>query len=105
MKIRALFCLNDPASVLMEHKCLAFCGRSFRPGANHLPQGHGAIAMKTLRSFTMKTMMALILAASFSLPAIATAQTSQSNPNFSQGKQAPVLSDGASTGYNSYGQR
>jgi hypothetical protein len=53
----------------------------------------------------MKTMMALILAASFSLPAIATAQTSQSNPNFSQGKQAPVLSDGASTGYNSYGQR
>ncbi len=53
----------------------------------------------------MKTMMALILAASFALPAMAMAQTSQTNPNFSQGKQAPVLSDGPSTGYNSYGQR
>jgi len=57
------------------------------------------------RIFTMKTMMALILAASFAVPAIAAAQTSQTNPNFSQGKQAPVLSDGASTGYNSNSQR
>ncbi len=52
----------------------------------------------------MKTMIALILAASFAVPAIATAQT-QTNPNFAQGKQAPVLSGGASTGYNSYSQR
>jgi hypothetical protein len=89
----------------MKHKCLASSDRSVPRGADHLVIGHGADAMQTFRSLTMKTMMALILAASFALPAMAMAQTSQTNPNFSQGKQAPVLSDGPSTGYNSYGQR
>ncbi len=54
----------------------------------------------------MKKTMALVMALAFATPVAAmaaTVQTNQPNTSFSQGKQAPVLSDGAATGYNSYG--
>ncbi len=53
----------------------------------------------------MKKMMMFAMAMAMAVPAMAMAQTAPANPNFSQGKNAPVLSDGASTGYNSFGQR
>jgi hypothetical protein len=53
----------------------------------------------------MKKTMIFAMALAIALPAAAMAQTTQVNPNFSQGKHAPVLSDGPSTGYNSFGQR
>jgi len=59
------------------------------------------IEMETMMKKTMIFAMTLALA----LPAAAIAQTQQVNPNFSQGKSALVLSDGAVTGYNSAAQR
>ncbi len=58
----------------------------------------------------MKKTIALVLAMAVAAPVVASAATVQSNAvqndtNFSQGRQAPVLSDGPSTGYNSFGAR
>ncbi len=53
----------------------------------------------------MKKTMIFAMTLAFALPALAMAQTSQVNPNFSQGKAAQVLSDGPSTGYNNAGKR
>jgi hypothetical protein len=51
----------------------------------------------------MTQTLALMMALTFAAPVAAMAATPQGNqPNssFSQGKTAPVLSDGAATGYN-----
>jgi hypothetical protein len=58
----------------------------------------------------MKKTIALMLALAFAAPVAAHAATAQgsavqANQNFSQGRNAPVLSDGSSTGYNSFGAR
>jgi len=58
----------------------------------------------------MKKTIALVLAMAVAAPVVASAATVQSNAvqtdnSFSQGRQAPVLSDGPSTGYNSFGAR
>jgi hypothetical protein len=58
----------------------------------------------------MKKTIALLTVLAFAAPALASAATPQSDNtqtanNFSQGRHAPVLSNGASTGYNSFGDR
>ncbi len=57
----------------------------------------------------MTKTIALVLALAVAAPYAASAATAQSNTqtnaNFSQGRHAAVLSDGPSTGYNSFGNR
>jgi ABC-type Fe2+-enterobactin transport system substrate-binding protein len=55
---------------------------------------------------TIALLMALAVAAPFAASAATTQSTNQQGyTGFAQGRQAPVLNDGPSTGYNSNGNR